>query len=97
MKKVYWKVHRNNIKDMSSIGLPQSYIRVWQIESVEPDDGYMLISNDYNKPEPFGWGFMKNNKDGHAWYNEWNFKYMGVFDLKKDRRNKIRKINGSNL
>ena len=74
MKKVYWKVHRSNIKYMSRVGLSKGYIRVWLIESVEPDDGYMLIGNDYDKPEPFGgWGWMENNQYGHNWFREEKF------------------------
>jgi hypothetical protein len=56
---VYWKVHKNNIKDMYIVGLPDKYIQNYQNDDQLFIDNYIYISfDDKVYKELASWGFM---------------------------------------
>lgn len=86
----YWKVHKNNIKDMKIMGLPDHYVSAWQDGSTCIDN-YMYISYEALKTHPqYNWGFMFYNQYSIDWFKKHNYTYQGEFST---RKLKLKKLN----
>lgn len=87
---VYWKVHKNNIKDMYIVGLPDKYIQNYQNDDQLFIDNYIYISFDDNVyKELASWGFMFYRNASIDWYQRHNYRYLGEFNLRKQKLQKI--------
>lgn len=88
----YWKVKSENIKHMSNF-LSSNQIENWSKWQDIFVDNYIFVGID-----DFKSGWMKYEAKSILWYINNKYKYLGEFNpLKRDRINKLNKINNSLL
>jgi len=86
----YWLVHKNDLKYIQVINKLQ--LGYW-LDSCNRYYEYVYICSD----TPTSFSFMPHTPSSVHFFKKNNFKYMGIFSLVKERSDKIKKINESNL
>lgn len=95
MDKIFYKVWYENIKYLRKFGLEENKIYHWTRDF---KDNYIYIAygND-NKNNNSYWGFMYFDQLSFEWFINNNYEYKGEFDPIKERKEKLQKIDESNL
>lgn len=93
----YWKVHRDDIKDIKNI--TDSRIEVFNkvcdgklYEYKKNDYIYIVIDND-----GYVRSFMPYDNDSVEYFKHSGIEYLGHFNLNRNRLKKIKKLNEINL
>lgn len=90
MRNKYWKVHKSDIPLFIELGANSIQIRTW-IDNCKRYNNYVYINehNSYN----LKYSYMPYEENSVNYYKLDNYLYMGDFNLKRNRKEKIKKIN----
>jgi hypothetical protein len=83
--KIYYKVHKNNLKFVNNI--TQEQVKIWSIICDENKNiGYIYIAFKDNEP----WGYMPNNDYSITYFKLKSYLYMG--EVANPRKLKLEKL-----
>lgn len=94
MRKKYWKVHKNDIHFFIELGANSNQIKTWNL-TCEAYDNYIYI-NESNL-QNMKYSYMPYIEDSIKYYKSKDFIYMGNFNLKKNRKDKLEKLYENSL
>jgi hypothetical protein len=89
MKEGFYKVHKDNIKYMREIGLPQFFVSTnCDVYSDAVIGTYLYISYSHWT----GWGYNHYNKKSFEWYKSRGIKYLGEFESRKQKLIRLNEV-----
>lgn len=94
MRKKYWKVHKSDIHFFVKLGANSNQIKTWNC-SCQEHDNYIYINE--SDRQNIKYSYMPYEEDSIKYYKSKDFIYMGNFDLKRNRKDKLEKLYENSL
>lgn len=90
MQYKFWKVHINDIHRFVELGANNIQITTWK-DFCSRYNNYIYICENNNYSLKYS--YMPFEKNSFKYFKSKNYIYMGDFNLKRNRKEKIQKIN----